>query len=327
MRRRQFLSGLAASGLVPVTWSPMAFSQQSLPVIGMMHSGVQALFADAAFRKGLADAGYVDRQNVLTEYRFADGDYDRLPLMADELVARKVAVIAALGGVQTALAAKRTTNTIPIIFANGSDPVEFGLVASLGKPGGNVTGVSFFTAELEGKRLGLLREVLPAATVMAGLVNPGSPNAPNQSREFKQAAQAMSLDVRLLNAASESELDETFKALSGASVSALAVAADPFFYTRRERIVALAARYRVPAIYEWRGFCEAGGLMSYGTNMFDAYRQAGFYVGQVLKGAKPDDLPVFRSTKFEFVINLKTARTLGIELPPMLVARADEVIE
>jgi putative ABC transport system substrate-binding protein len=322
VKRRAFITLLGSAA----TWPVLAHAQP-LPVIGLMHSSSPRMFAHRAFHLGLNGAGWVEGQNVAIEYRWAEGQYDRLPALASDLIRRRVAVLTAFGGVHTALAAKAATATIPIVFANGSDPVKFGLVASLNRPDGNVTGVSFFTAELEAKRLGLLREVVPQVTVVAALVNPTNANAENQARELNEAARALGLQLHILNSSSERDIDAAFARVVEMRAGALLVASDPFFFSRYQQLIALAARRGVPAIYEWRDFAEAGGLMSYGTSLNEAYRQAGVYTGRILKGAKPADLPVMRSTKFEFVINLKTARALGLEVPPGLSARADDVIE
>jgi ABC-type uncharacterized transport system substrate-binding protein len=323
MRRREFIALLGAAS----AWTGAgAAAQPHLPVVGFVNSGTRQQ-AHAAFGRGMNETGFVDGQNVAIEYRFAEGQYERLPALIGDFVRRRVAVLAATGGVHTALTAKAATTTIPIVFANGSDPVRFGVVASLNRPGGNVTGVSFFTSELETKRLGLLYELLPKMSAVAALVNPTNGNAENQSREIKEAAGALGLRLRVLNASSEGDIEAAFASVAEMRAGALLVASDPFFFARSEKVVSLAARWRVPAIYEWREFAEAGGLMSYGTNLADAYRQAGNYAGQILKGAKPADLPVIQSTKFEFVINLRTAKALAIEIPHLLLARADEVIE
>jgi putative ABC transport system substrate-binding protein len=275
----------------------------------------------------LNEIGYVEGHNVTVDYRYAEGHYDRLPALVADLIRRQVAVLGAFGGVHTAIAAKAATATIPIVFANGSDPIKFGLVASLNRPGGNITGVSFFTAELEGKRLGLLHELVPRAAAIAALVNPTNANADDQSRELKDAARTLGLELHILNAVSEGEIDKSFATLAQTRAGALLVASDPFFFGRRQQLIALAARHAVPAIYEWRAFAEAGGLMSYGTNQVEAYRQAGIYAGRILKGEKPSDLPVVQTTKFELIINLTAAKVLGLDMPPGLSARADEVIE
>jgi putative ABC transport system substrate-binding protein len=301
--------------------------QPAVPVIGFMNSGFVQPSIQAAFHGGLNEIGYVEGHNVTVDYRYAEGHYDRLPALVADLIRRQVAVLGAFGGVHTAIAAKAATATIPIVFANGSDPIKFGLVASLNRPGGNITGVSFFTAELEGKRLGLLHELVPRAAAIAALVNPTNANADDQSRELKDAARTLGLELHILNAVSEGEIDKSFATLAQTRAGALLVASDPFFFGRRQQLIALAARHAVPAIYEWRAFAEAGGLMSYGTNQAEAYRQAGIYAGRILKGEKPSDLPVVQTTKFELIINLTAAKVLGLDMPPGLSARADEVIE
>jgi putative tryptophan/tyrosine transport system substrate-binding protein len=322
MKRREFITLLGGAA---AAW-PLAARAQQTPIVGFMHSGSEVP-PHAGFRQGLNEMGYVDGRNVAVDYRYAEGRYERLPTLAADLVHRHVAVLGAFGGVHTAIAAKSATATIPIVFAVGSDPVKFGLVASFNRPGGNITGVSFFTAELEAKRLGLLRELVPQATAMAAFINPTNANAENQSRELNEAARALSLQLHIFAPTSERDLDPTFANLLQLRVGALLVASDPFFFSRRQQLVALAARHSLPAIYEWREFAEAGGLASYGTNLTDAYRHAGIYTGRVLKGEKPAELPVTQSTKFEFVINLKTAKALGLEVSPGLSARADEIIE
>jgi putative ABC transport system substrate-binding protein len=262
---------------------------------------------------------------VAIDYRWAEGHYDRLPTLATDLVRRQVAVIA--GNTPATFAAKAATTTIPIVFSSGSDPIKLGFVASLNQPGGNVTGVSFFSAVLEPKRLGILRELVPTAAMIAVLLNPKYPDAEAQSKDVQEAARTLGLQIQILGASTERDLDATFATLAQLRVGGLLVCADPFLYSRRDYIVALATRYAVPAIYEQREYALAGGLVSYGTNLTDAYRQVGIYTGRVLKGEKPADLPVMQSTRFEFVINLKTAKTLGLDVPPGLSARADEVIE
>jgi putative ABC transport system substrate-binding protein len=275
----------------------------------------------------LTETGYVDGGNVRIDYRYAGGHYDRLPALAADLVQQQVAVLVPCGGVHTAIAAKAATSTIPIVFANGSDPVKFGLVASLNRPGGNITGVSFFTAQLEGKRLGLLHELVPKGLTIAALVNPTNANADNQTKDLEASARTLGVQLHVLTAHSEDEIEGAFANLVQLRANALVVASDPFFFARRQQLIALAARHAVPAIYEWRDFVDAGGLMSYGTSLPEAYRQAGIYAGRILKGEKPADLPVVQTVKFEFVINLTVAKVLGLDVPPGLSARADEVIE
>ncbi len=323
MKRRRFIAIIGSAA----AWSLTARSQNAMPVIGLLSSGAQFSSPLIAFLEGLNETGYIDGQNVLLEARFADGHYDRLPALAAELVRRRVAVLVATGGVQAALAAKAATHAIPIVFANGSDPVKFGLVASLNRPGGNITGVSFFTADLETKRFGLLHELMPAAGKIAFLVNPTNPNAEGQLKDIQDAARALGLQIHILKASSEPDFEVAFEILVQSHAAALQVGSDPFFFNSRQILVALAARHAVPAIYEWREFAQVGGLVSYGTSLTDASRQAGIYAGRVLKGAQPAELPVLQPTKFELVINLKTAKTLGLDIPPTLLARADEVIE
>jgi putative ABC transport system substrate-binding protein len=269
----------------------------------------------------------VEGRNVEIEYRWAENQYERIPALAADLVRLGVAVIAATGGAASVHAAKAATASIPIVFTAGSDPVEAGLVASLNRPGGNITGVSFLTDALGAKRVGLLREVMAQPGTIAVLMNPKGPDAERQSRELPSAAQAIGQSIEVVNASTESEIDAAFPTFSRGRAGAVLVAADPFFNDQRERIVALASRLRLPAIYESRAFVASGGLMSYGASIADAYRQAGVYVGRILKGEKPAELPVLQAIKFEFVINLKTAKALGIEFHPQLLAIADEVIE
>jgi len=281
----------------------------------------------AAFHSGLREAGYIEGQNVAIVYRYADGQYDRLPKLAAELVRSQVAVLASTGGDSSILAAKAATATIPIVFIIGSDPVALGYVASLDRPGGNVTGVTVLTSNLGAKRIGLLRELIPSADSIGVLVNPTYPVATGQLKEVQAAA--ASVDVRLIiaNASAGRDFEPAFALFVQQRASALIVSADPFFNSQRDRIVALAARHALPAIYEWREFTEAGGLMSYGTSITDAYRLAGIYAGRILKGEKPADLPVIQSSKFELVINLKTAKALGLNVPLGMSAAADEIIE
>ncbi len=327
IRRRDFI--FAPAGMV-VAWPVAARAQQpTLPMVGFLSSRSPGESAPevAAFQRGLAQAGYVDHQNVVVEYRWAENRYDRLPGLAADLVMRRVAVIAALGGAVTALAVKATTKTIPFVFVSGVDPVKLGLVDNFARPGGNATGVNILITALEAKRLELLHELVPAASAIAVLVNPNSPDVNSQLGEVQDAARAIGRELQILRVGSEGELDTAFATLAQARVQALLVAGDPSFTSQRERIVALAARYRVPAIYEARGYAIAGGLMSYGPNLPEMYRLVGSYTGQILKGIKPADLPVIQPTALELVINLKTAKVLGLEIPPMLLARADDVIE
>jgi putative ABC transport system substrate-binding protein len=325
MSRREFL--LLLGGALTAT-RPLRAQQKTMPVIGFLGSASPGSFAAraAAFRQGLSESGYVEGQNVTIEYRWAEGRFDRLPALAADLVARKVDVIATTGGDSSAFAAKSATSSIPIVFVAGGDPVEEGLVASLAAPGGNVTGVTLVTVELWGKRVELIAEVVPKAQVIAHLVDPNFPGAERNIEAVREAARTKGLQLRVLKAGSESEIDAAFASLTELQVGALLVGA-PTFLGRREQIVALAARYSIPAIYEWREFAAAGGLISYATSLTAVYRQVGAYVGRILAGAKPADLPVQQPTTFELVINLKTAKALGLTVPASILARADEVIE
>jgi putative ABC transport system substrate-binding protein len=326
--RRDFIALVGGSA---ATWPLAARAQQpALPVIGFLHSGSPEPIASrvAGFRKGLGEGGYIEGQTVAIEYRWAQDQYDRLPDLAADLVRRQVAVIATPGSVPAALAAKAATSTIPIVFEVGGDPVQLGLVASLSRPVGNVTGVTSMNVELGAKRLGLLHELLPGAARFAVLVNPNSPDVTELTiKDAQAAAAAIGREIEVLNAATNREIDAAFASLVAKRVDALLVGTEPLFNNRRVQLVTLATLHRVLAIYYAREYAEIGGLMSYGTNLADAYRQAGTYVGRILKGEKPAELPVARVVKFEFVINLQTARTLGIDIPPTLLARADEVIE
>jgi putative ABC transport system substrate-binding protein len=329
MRRREFITALG--GAATTAWPLTLGAQQSArPVVGFLHSGLKVESAQviAGFGNGLSETGFAEGRNIEIQYRFAEGHYDRLPTLAAELVARHVAVLAASGGVQTALAAKSASaTTIPIVFGNGSDPVQFGLVESINRPGGNITGISYITATLEAKRLGLLSELVPTTGVFGILVNSKNDNADNQLKDIAHGALALGRPITILKASSEQEIEAAFQAFAQQGISALLVGSDPYFANQREKIVALAARYSLPVISEWREFAQAGGLASYGTNLVDNYRLVGTYVGRILKGERPADLPVLQATKFEFVINLKTAKTLGLTLPPGPLSTADEVIE
>jgi ABC-type uncharacterized transport system substrate-binding protein len=326
MRRREF--NILVVGAT--AWPLAARAQQpALPVIGFLsgRSLDDSKQMMAAFRQGLSEQGFVERRNVAIEYRWAEGHYDRLPALAADLVRQQVALILAVGSVPSPLAAKAATSTIPIVFVVGGDPVKFGLVASLNRPGGNVTGVSVLSGPLTVKRLELLRELASHAGVVACLVNPNNPEAESQLTDIRAAARTFGQELLVLNASTDRDLDAAFATLVRERPIGLLFGNDAFFVLRREQLVAWAARHAIPAVYFLREFAEAGGLMSYGDGLTDAYRRVGDYAGRILKGANPADLPVQQSTKIELVVNLKTAKALGIEVPPMLLARADEVIE
>jgi putative ABC transport system substrate-binding protein len=327
VRRRCFLTLLGGAAAL----SPLAAGaqQKAMPVIGFLSSRSPGESASlvAAFRQGLSDAGYVEGRNAAIEYRWAEGDYDRLAALAADLVGRKVDVIAATGGPNSAHAAKGATATIPIVFGTGSDPVATGLVASLARPGGNITGFTIMSVELIPKRLELLSELVPQAKRVVLLVNPKNPNAEAIIQETQEAARARGVQLDIFMASTESEIDAAFSSLVQRHAGALLVGGDPLFTSRRQQIVALAARYAVPAVYEFREYTAAGGLISYAPNLAAIYRQVGAYAGRILAGAKPADLPVQQPTSIELVINLKTAKALGLTVPQSLLQRADEVIE
>ena len=323
MRRRELMLLLGGA----MTAAPAVRAQQkAMPVIGFLGTGSANALLLAPFRQGLSETGYAVGQNVAIEYGWAEGQYNRLPTLAADLVGRKVDVIATLGGTPSALAAKTATSTIPIVFSSG-DPVEQGLVASLARPGGNLTGFSIMNTELMPKRVELLSELVPQAKVIALLVNPNNPNTQGIVREVQEAARVKGLQLQILEAATESEIDTAFASLVQLHAGGLVVAADPVLFARREQLLALASRHAVPAIYDWREFVATGGLISYGSSLTAIWRQVGIYAGRILKGAKPADLPVQQPTTFELVVNLNTAKALGLTVPPSILARADEVIE
>jgi putative ABC transport system substrate-binding protein len=326
MKRREFIRLL---GGATAAWPLAARAQRpAMPVIGYLSPRVEGadLHLVAAFRQGLKDSGYVEGQSVAIEYRFAGGQYDRLPSMAADLVRRQVAVIAAIGG-PSAPAAKAATTTIPIVFLMATDPVEMGLVASLNRPGGNITGVVSLNVEMAPKRLELLREMVPAATTMALLVNPTNHTAVALSRDVQAAARVLGIKLHVLHASTEADFDRAFAALAQQRAGALIIGTDVFFNSRGQQLGALALRHRVPAIYQYRDFVTAGGLASYGANLPELFRQVGAYAGRILKGDKPAELPVQQTTKAELIINLDTAKALGVTVPLVLLGRADEVIE
>ncbi len=327
MRRREFVALLGGAA---TTWPWAAYAQRpSTPVVGFLSSRSQKDSDNvlAAFREGLAEAGFVEGKNVAVEFRWAEGRYDQLPEMAVDLVKLRVAALFAAGGPPAALAAKSATSTIPIVFSAAAEPVELGLVASLNRPGGNVTGMSNFANELWAKNVQLLKELVPGAAIVGYLINPSSPNSESYLKGAAAGSSTMGIDVRVVEASTEAEFEEAFASLVKSGAGGLVVPNEPFFDSRRDLIVALAAKSAMPTIYTIREYPLAGGLISYGPSLQDAYRKAAVYLGRILKGAKPSDLPVQQPTKFEMVINLKAAKALNLSVPPTLLARADEVIE
>jgi len=330
VKRRAFISLLGGAAATSLAWPLAARAQQAAsPTIGFLGPASSAGYASyvGGFRQGLSAAGFVEGRNVAVEYRWADNQLDRLPALAADLVARRVAVIATGGATAAALAAKAATSSIPIVFAIGADPVKFGLVASMNRPGGNVTGVALLSVELGPKKLQMLHELIPTVRTVGLLVNSTNPNAETQSRDLQVAAQDLGLQLHVLYANSESDFDKAFAAMAQLRVRALVIGTDGFLNSRSEQLATLSMRHAMPAIFQLREFVTAGGLMSYGTSLTDAYRLAGVYAGRILKGEKPADLPVQQAVKLELIINLKTAKTLGLEVPPPLLGRADEVIE
>jgi putative ABC transport system substrate-binding protein len=324
MKRREFISLLGGTA---ATWPLAARAQQpTMPVIGFLSSsGAERNFVDA-FRHGLSETGYVEGQNVATEYRSAEGQIDRLPALAADLVRHRVAVIVALANI-VAVAAKAATTTIPIVFSIGGDPVKIGLVASLNRPGGNITGVSFLSSAVMAKLLEVLHEVVPNTSVFAGLVNPDNPQSEQDTREAQETARALGLQLHIVNVRKQGDIDTAFASLIQRHAGALLIEGDPFYFSQLNALAVLTARHAMPAIYQGREFPDAGGLMSYGASVVDAYRIAGNYTGRILKGEKPADLPVQQSTRVELIVNLKTAKALGLTIPESFLLRADEVIE
>jgi putative ABC transport system substrate-binding protein len=326
MRRREFITLLGGAA----AWPLAARAQQpAIPVIGFLHSASADLYVQqlAAFRSGLKEGGFVEGQNLTIEYRWAENHAERLPALAADLVRHRVAVIVAVGGTHSTMAAKNATTTIPIVFATGGDPVKLRMVPSLARPGGNITGVSFFSSELTPKALGLLSQIAPKVRTVGLLFNPTSPENAHQPADVHAAAGALGLELVVLNASTDGDIDQSFTTLLQRDAGALVISSDPFYAGRLERLAALTQRHRIPATYFRREFPDAGGLMSYGASVMDALRQVGLYAARILKGDRPGDLPVMLPTKFEFVINLKTAHALGLEVPAGVSAMADEVIE
>jgi putative ABC transport system substrate-binding protein len=326
MRRREFITLLGGAVASPLA---ARAQQPALPVIGFMsgRSPEDSTHLVAAFRQGLAESGFVEGQTVAIEFRWADGDYDRLPALAADLVSRKVAVLVGVGGDVSAVVATKATRTIPVVFGMGGDPVKAGLVASFNRPGGNVTGYTVLTSEMESKRLGLMRELVPGVSLIGILVNPQLPATVQELADLEPAAKGVNQQLFVARADNDAELDTALASFVQQRVGAFLVTSAPFFDTRMNRIVSFAAQNRLPAIYQFREYAVAGGLISYGPNIVESYRNAGVYVGRILKGEKPADLPVLQPTKFDFVINLKTAKALGLTVPPTLLAEAGEVIE
>ena len=328
MKRREFIAAAAVAASSVLPW-PLAARAQTLPVIGFLsaRSAKDSIVNVAAFGKGLEEAGFVEGKNLSTEYRFAEGRLDRLAELAADLAKRQVAVLVAVGGASSALAAKKATSTIPIVFVIGGDPVALGLASGLSRPDGNATGMTIISADLAQKRLGLLRELVPNATAIAALVNPNTPEGRVQLSDMRAAAQSLGLNLRILEAGDEKAIEKAFAALAQDKADALLVGSDPVFDVHLEKLVALVAAAALPAIFQFRDFAVAGGLMSYDPDIAEAHRQVGVYTGKILKGAKPAELPIQQPTRFNLVLNLKTAKALGITVPPSLLARADEVIE
>lgn len=326
MRRRDFIAGLGIVAALPISTRAQ---QSAIPFIGFLSSRSPGESEDVvtAFRQGLAESGYVAGQNVAIEYRWAEGRYDRLPQLAAELVGMRVAAILAAGGPPSALAAKKATTTIPIVFSAADDPIGLGLVPSLSHPGGNITGMSLFNATLSAKRLALLHEFVPAAHTIGYLTNPANPSMRLEVDAVQEAARSNQFDVKVFNASNEQEIEVAFADLSAQHIGAVMIAGEPFFDSKREFIVGLAAKQAIPASYSWRQNVALGGLLSYGTSITDSYRGAGIYCGRILKGERPADLPVMQPTRFALTINLKTAKSLGLNVPAALLTGADEVIE
>jgi putative ABC transport system substrate-binding protein len=329
MKRRDFIGGLGGAVAAPSSLWPRAARAQQMPVIGFMSSQSPDALTHVLpfFRRGLSELGLVEGKNVRIEFRWADDHYDRLPAMAAEFIRDNVAVIIAGGGNVTALVAKKATATIPIVIPITADPIKAGLVESFNRPGGNVTGVALLTVELDAKRIELLREIVPKAEVIAALIDASRFEAETQIKSVQEAAQAVGRPLVIASAKTEGDFDAAFELLARERVSAMLVTASPLFTSRRDHLIALATRYAIPAIFQFREFVVSGGLASYGASVTDAYHQAGLYAAKILKGEKPSDLPIVQPTKFDLVINLKTARALGLEVPPALLARADEVLE